>query len=147
MEEAQTQQFEEQSGMAIFGQRVQEGAAESSFRASVAGRGLRFEGSPLAQLAGQKNMAEKQIGLEERQRTATAAGLRLQSNIQYGTYLYNKSIDIYNYNQGQADIWINAFTNTLNFASSYLGKIWNPAQPASAMGGGGGNSSAFMRPY
>jgi hypothetical protein len=56
----------------------------------------------------------------------SAAAMRYSSDIAWSTYLNQNKLDVYNYQQNQSNLWLNAFTSAINAGTSYLSRFWNP---------------------
>jgi hypothetical protein len=142
---AQRQQFAESTGMAIAQARAKEMQTESSMKASTAARGLRMTGSPLYQLNAQKAAAKNAIGEEERQRQASIASMKMQTQLGYSTYLNSKSLDVYQSQQQQANQWLSAFATVAGWATDIVTGTGAGSLLTSLFTSGGGSNSDYQR--
>jgi hypothetical protein len=129
--------YENQALSQILGMKVQEQTAESSIMASAAARGLRLTGSPLAQLATQKQRGEQAIGLAESSFKATDTAQSLSNQATWNQQILNLAEANFQIQANQTNQWLSSWASVVNYGTSLIKNFWTPSvTPPSSSGAG-----------
>ena len=120
--------YEQQGLTSIMGLKEQEQRQESAIQASAAARGLKLEGSPLYQLNAQKRAGATAIGSAISEFQASDKAQQMSTLASYNSGLLNMSNQNLSIQTDLSNQWLSSFASSINTASSFLGKFWNPSQ-------------------